>query len=190
MGHRTDKRCSPGSLAARPGGPGCGLPCDPRPGTREGGHRRKELAELLLDEAGQAAAVAAVRDVPEEGLQGFPDDGVEHGVLAVAGLIRMVGMRHALGERVPGAAALPSDGDTGLAPGGITVPRGNTNGWPRSTELSNVVPFSSHPAEWTFTVSRVEGLVSSMFEAALRARRLRGSRGRESRGRSRPRIAW
>ena len=58
---------------------------------------REELAELLLDEAGQARSVAAVRDFPEEGLQVLADDGVEHGVLGVAGLIRAVGMRHALG---------------------------------------------------------------------------------------------
>ncbi|HAM58159.1 MAG TPA: hypothetical protein DCQ64_23225, partial [Candidatus Rokubacteria bacterium] len=56
-----------------------------------------------------------------EGLQVLPDDGVEHGVLGVAGLIRMVGMRHALGERVPGAAAMPRDGYTARAPGGITL---------------------------------------------------------------------
>ena len=42
MGQRTDKRCSLGCLAARPGGPGYGLPCEPRPGTREGGRRRGE----------------------------------------------------------------------------------------------------------------------------------------------------
>jgi len=58
---------------------------------------REELAELLLDEAGQAAAVAAGRDVSEEGLQVLPNDGVEHGVLGVAGLIRAVRMGHALG---------------------------------------------------------------------------------------------
>ena len=57
---------------------------------------RKELAELLLDEPGQAAAVAAVRDCSEEGLQMLPNDGVEHGVLGVAGLIRAVRMGHAL----------------------------------------------------------------------------------------------
>jgi hypothetical protein len=51
----------------------------------------------LLDEAGQAVAVAAVRDFPQEGLQMFADDGVEDGVLGVAGLIRATGMRHALG---------------------------------------------------------------------------------------------
>jgi len=60
-------------------------------------HTRKELAKLLLDEAGQAVAVAAVTDFPQEGLQMFADDGVEDGVLGVAGLIRAMGMRHALG---------------------------------------------------------------------------------------------
>jgi hypothetical protein len=58
---------------------------------------REEFAELLLDEPGQAAAVAAVRDFSEEGLQVLPNDGVEHGVLGVAGLIRAVRMGHALG---------------------------------------------------------------------------------------------
>jgi hypothetical protein len=42
-------------------------------------------------------AVAAVTDFPQEGLQMFADDGVEDGVLGVAGLIRAMGMRHALG---------------------------------------------------------------------------------------------
>ena len=58
---------------------------------------REELAELLLDEAGQAAAVAVVRDFAEEGLEVLTDDGVEHGVLGVARLIRAVGMGYALG---------------------------------------------------------------------------------------------
>jgi hypothetical protein len=58
---------------------------------------RKELAKLLLDEAGQAVAVAAGRDFPEEGFQVLADDGVENGVLGVAGLIRAVGMHHAQG---------------------------------------------------------------------------------------------
>ena len=58
---------------------------------------REELAELLLDEAGQAVSVAAVGGFPEEGLQMFADDGVKHGVLGVARLIRAMGMRHALG---------------------------------------------------------------------------------------------
>ena len=42
---------------------------------------RKELAKLLLDEAGQAVAVAAVRGFPKEGLHVLADDGVEDGVL-------------------------------------------------------------------------------------------------------------
>jgi len=42
---------------------------------------RKELAELLLDEAGQAAAAAAVRDFAKEGIE----------VLAVAGPIPGMG---------------------------------------------------------------------------------------------------
>jgi hypothetical protein len=58
---------------------------------------REELAELLLDEAGQPMSVAPVGGFLQEGLQMFADDGVEDGVLAVAGLIRAMGMRHALG---------------------------------------------------------------------------------------------
>jgi hypothetical protein len=58
---------------------------------------REELAELLLDEPGQAVAVTAVRDFSEEGLQVLPNDGVEHGVLGVAGLVRAVRKGHALG---------------------------------------------------------------------------------------------
>jgi len=58
---------------------------------------REELAKLLLDEPGQAVAVAAVSDFPEERLQVLADDGGEDGVLGVAGLICAVGMRHAQG---------------------------------------------------------------------------------------------
>ena len=57
---------------------------------------REELAELLLDEARQAVSVVAVRDFPEEGLQMLADDGVEDGVFGVTGLIRAMGMSHAL----------------------------------------------------------------------------------------------
>jgi hypothetical protein len=57
---------------------------------------REELAELLFDEARQPVSVAAVRDCPEEGLQVLADDGVEDGVFGVAGLIRAMGMGHAL----------------------------------------------------------------------------------------------
>ena len=56
----------------------------------------EELAELLLDEAGQAVSVAPVGGFPQEGLQMFADDGVEDGVLGVVGLIRAVRMGHAL----------------------------------------------------------------------------------------------
>ena len=58
---------------------------------------REELAELLLDEAGHAMSVAAVRGFPEEGLQVLADDRVEHGVLGVARAICGVGVRHILG---------------------------------------------------------------------------------------------
>jgi hypothetical protein len=57
---------------------------------------RQELAELLLDEAGQAVSVAPVRGFSEEGLEVLADDGVEHGVFGVAGAIRGVGVCHAL----------------------------------------------------------------------------------------------
>jgi hypothetical protein len=58
---------------------------------------REELAELLLDEAGQAVSVAPVGGFPQEVFQMFADDGVEDRVLGVARLIRAMGMRHALG---------------------------------------------------------------------------------------------
>jgi hypothetical protein len=57
----------------------------------------EELAELMLDEAGQAMSVAPAGGFPQEGLQMFADDGVEDRVLGVAGLIRAVRMGHALG---------------------------------------------------------------------------------------------
>jgi hypothetical protein len=54
----------------------------PKPREAMGRHSiRKELAKLLLDEAGQAVAVAAVRGFPKEGLNVLADDGVEDGVL-------------------------------------------------------------------------------------------------------------
>ena len=58
---------------------------------------REELAELLLDEGGQAVPVAAVGGFPQEGFQIFADDGVQDRVLAVARPIRAMGVRHALG---------------------------------------------------------------------------------------------
>jgi hypothetical protein len=57
---------------------------------------REELADLLLDEARQAVSVVAVRDFPEEWLKVLADDGVEDGVFGVTGLIRAMGMGHAL----------------------------------------------------------------------------------------------
>jgi hypothetical protein len=69
----------------------------PQPREAMGQHAaREELAEFLLDEARQAALVAAIRGFPEEGLQVLTNDGVEHGVLGVTGPIRRVGMRHVL----------------------------------------------------------------------------------------------
>ena len=56
----------------------------------------QELAELLLDEAGQAALVPAGGDFLEEGLEVLANHGVEHGVLGVARLIRAGGRRHTL----------------------------------------------------------------------------------------------
>jgi hypothetical protein len=42
-------------------------------------------------------SVAAFRDFPEKGFQVLADDGVEYGVLGVAGLIRAMGMVHTHG---------------------------------------------------------------------------------------------
>jgi hypothetical protein len=58
---------------------------------------REELAELLLDEAGQTVSVAAGGDFLEEGFEVLTNDGVEDGVVGVAGLIRAMGMGHGLG---------------------------------------------------------------------------------------------
>jgi hypothetical protein len=58
---------------------------------------REELAELLFDEAGQAVSIAAVGDFLEERFKVLTNDGVEDGVVGVAGLIRAVGMGHDLG---------------------------------------------------------------------------------------------
>jgi hypothetical protein len=70
----------------------------PKPGEAMGeDSAREELAELLLDEAGQAMSVAPVGGFPPEGLQMFADDGMEDRVLGVAGLIPAMGMVHALG---------------------------------------------------------------------------------------------
>ena len=57
----------------------------------------REIAELVFDEARQAGPVGAIRDVPQDGFQVVPDDGVEHGVLGVTGPIRGVGMHHTPG---------------------------------------------------------------------------------------------
>ncbi|HEV8682235.1 MAG TPA: hypothetical protein VGS09_05600 [Actinomycetota bacterium] len=72
----------------------------------------EELAKLLLDEPGQAGAFAVLRHLTQEGLQVLANDGVEHGVLGVAGPIRGVDTRHVLAYRVPGAAPMPRDGYT------------------------------------------------------------------------------
>lgn len=58
---------------------------------------REELAELLLDEAGQAVSVTRVGGLVQEGLQMFADDGVADGVLGVARMTRAMEMRHAFG---------------------------------------------------------------------------------------------
>jgi hypothetical protein len=55
----------------------------------------EEVAELVFDEARQAAPLAAVRDFPQERLQVLPNDGVKHGVIGVTGPIRGVEVRHA-----------------------------------------------------------------------------------------------
>ncbi|HKB41865.1 MAG TPA: hypothetical protein VKD72_35895 [Gemmataceae bacterium] len=54
-----------------------------------------EVAELPLDEAGPAVSVAAVRGFSEEGLEVLANNGVQDGVLGVAGLIRPVRMGYA-----------------------------------------------------------------------------------------------
>jgi len=69
----------------------------------------QELTKLLLDEAGQAATVAAVRDFTEEEIKVLTNDDVEHGVLSVAGAIRGGGTRHDHGYCVRGAAQMPKD---------------------------------------------------------------------------------
>jgi hypothetical protein len=46
----------------------------------------------LLDDAGQTVSVAAGGDFLEEGFEVLTNDGVEDGVVGVAGLIRAVGM--------------------------------------------------------------------------------------------------
>ena len=67
------------------------------PGDAVGQHATgQELAELPHDELGQAGAVCAIEDFPEEGLQVFADDSVKNGVFAVPGLIQVVRMGHAL----------------------------------------------------------------------------------------------
>lgn len=72
---------------------------DPTPGCSLAPERIGDIKALIRagPEAGQAVAVAAVRYFPQEGLQMFAGDGVEDGVLGVAGLIGAMGMRHALG---------------------------------------------------------------------------------------------
>lgn len=57
----------------------------------------QELAKLLLNEAGQAPTVAAVRDLTEEEIEVLPNDGVKHGVLSVAGAIRGGGRATTIG---------------------------------------------------------------------------------------------
>jgi hypothetical protein len=59
-------------------------------------HVRKSRS-LLLDEMGQAVAVAAIGDCLEEGFEVVPNGGVENGLVGVARLIRAVGMSHPLG---------------------------------------------------------------------------------------------
>lgn len=66
----------------------------------------------MLDETGQAVSVAPIRRFPEEGLEVLPNDGVEDGVVGVARLIRVVGMRHALAYPVLRATPMPRDGYT------------------------------------------------------------------------------
>jgi hypothetical protein len=69
-----------------------GAVATPKPREAMGQHStRKELAKLLLDEAGASRGRRRGQDFPEEGFQVLADDGVEDGVLGVAGPIRAVG---------------------------------------------------------------------------------------------------
>jgi hypothetical protein len=70
---------------------------------------RGEVAKLLLDEPREAAALAAVRHRAQEGLQVLANDGVEHGVLGVAGPIRWLGKGHALEYCASGVPPMPKD---------------------------------------------------------------------------------
>jgi hypothetical protein len=69
----------------------------PKPREALGQHpAADEVPELVLNEAGQAAPIAAARELPEEGPQALTNDGVEHEVLGVTGPMREVEMRGAL----------------------------------------------------------------------------------------------
>jgi hypothetical protein len=66
----------------------------------------QEVAKLLLDEPWQAAAVL-VRHRPQEGLQVFANDGVEHGALGVTGPVDRALAGHGPGGvRAPAATML------------------------------------------------------------------------------------
>ncbi len=86
------ERARAAGLAARDGG---GWGRARRLGCTRGAEVGEDRADSdpVLDGSDDAQPAATAR----AGLQVLPDDGVEHGVLGVAGLIRMVGMRHALG---------------------------------------------------------------------------------------------
>jgi hypothetical protein len=73
---------------------------------------RQELAELALDEAGKAAAVAALGGLAQEGFEIVADDAMKDGVLRGPGLIRggAQGRRASEERAVPGSmrkTALP-----------------------------------------------------------------------------------
>lgn len=55
----------------------------------------QELAELPLDEPGQAVPAAMRCRLAEEGIEMLPDHAVEHRMLGVTGPIRLLGLRHA-----------------------------------------------------------------------------------------------
>src|SRR5207302_6949034 len=48
----------------------------------------QELPELALDEPGEAATLAVISDLPQEGFQVLADDAMEDGALRCSGLIR------------------------------------------------------------------------------------------------------
>lgn len=70
----------------------------------------EELAELPLDEFEQAVPVVPNSPLVKDGVEMLTDHAEEHRVLGVAGLIRVLGMRHAPGHRVRARGQMPNEG--------------------------------------------------------------------------------